>query len=92
MRIMKKIAFIIFLGGILTAGLFAQRSFLGLSFGASLPSEEFAKKSVAEDGGYALPGFVIEFQELMFLIIILASPALLPSVQIHLTGISFNKT
>lgn len=61
MRIMKKIAFIIFLGGILTAGLFAQRSFLGLSFGASLPSEEFAKKSVAEDGGYALPGFVIEF-------------------------------
>ena len=61
MRIMRKIAFIMFLGGILTAGLYGQRSFLGLSFGASLPSEEFAKKSLAEDGGYALPGFVIEF-------------------------------
>ena len=61
MRIMRKIAFIIFLGGILTSGLYGQRSFLGLSFGASLPSEEFAKTSLAEDGGYALPGFVIEF-------------------------------
>ena len=61
MRIMKKTAFIIFLGGILTIGLYGQRSFLGLSFGASLPSEEFAKTSIAEDGGYALPGFVIEF-------------------------------
>ena len=61
MRIMRKFAFIIFLGGILTAGLYGQRSYLGLSFGASLPSEEFAKKSLAEDGGYALPGFVIEF-------------------------------
>jgi opacity protein-like surface antigen len=61
MIIMRKIAIIIFLGGILTAGLYGQRSYLGLSFGASLPSEEFAKKSLAEDGGYALPGFVIEF-------------------------------
>ena len=58
---MRKIAFIIILGGILTAGLYGQRSYLGLSFGASLPSEEFAKTSLAEDGGYALPGFVIEF-------------------------------
>jgi opacity protein-like surface antigen len=58
---MRKFAFIIFLGGILIAGLYGQRSYLGLSFGASLPSEEFAKKSLAEDGGYALPGFVIEF-------------------------------
>lgn len=61
MRIMRKIGFIIFLGGILTSGVYGQRSFLGLSFGASLPSEEFAKTSLAEDGGYALPGFVIEF-------------------------------
>ncbi len=61
MIIMRKIAFIMFLGGILTAGLYGQRSYLGLSFGVSLPSEEFAKKNLAEDGGYALPGFVIEF-------------------------------
>ena len=58
---MRKIAFIVFLGGLMASGLFGQRSYLGLSFGASLPSEEFAKKSLAEDGGYALPGFVIEF-------------------------------
>ena len=58
---MRKIAFILFLGGLLASGLYGQRSFLGLSFGASLPSEEFAKTSLAEDGGYALPGFVIEF-------------------------------
>ena len=38
-----------------------QRSFLGLSFGASLPGEEFAKKNLEEDGGYAEQGFVIEF-------------------------------
>ncbi len=58
---MRKIVFIISLCGLLTSSLFSQRSFLGLSFGASLPSEEFAKKSLQEDGGYALPGFVIEF-------------------------------
>jgi opacity protein-like surface antigen len=61
MSIMRKIAFSIILGGLLTTSLYAQRSYLGLSFGASLPSEEFAKKNLAEDGGYALPGFVIEF-------------------------------
>jgi hypothetical protein len=58
---MRKIVFILFLGGLLASSLDGQRSYLGLSFGASLPSEEFAKKSLAEDGGYALPGFVIEF-------------------------------
>lgn len=58
---MRKIAFTVFLGGLMASGLFGQRSYLGLSFGASIPSEEFAKKSLAEDGGYALPGFVIEF-------------------------------
>lgn len=42
-------------------GATAQRSFLGLSFGGSIPGEEFAKKSLEEDGGYATPGFVIEF-------------------------------
>jgi opacity protein-like surface antigen len=61
MTIMRKIAFTVFLGGLMASALFGQRSYLGLSFGASLPSEEFAKKSLAEDGGYALPGFVIEF-------------------------------
>ena len=40
---------------------YGQRSFLGLSFGGSLPGEEFAKKSLEEDGGYAENGFVIEF-------------------------------
>jgi len=45
----------------MSASLNGQRSYLGLSFGASLPSEEFAKKSLSEDGGYALPGFIIEF-------------------------------
>jgi hypothetical protein len=39
----------------------AQRSYLGLSFGGSIPGEEFAKKSIVDDGGYALPGFVIDF-------------------------------
>ena len=58
---MRKIAITIILGGILAAGLYGQRSYLGLSFGASLPSEEFAKTSLAEDGGYALTGFIIEF-------------------------------
>ena len=61
MIIMRKIVFLVFLGGLMTSGLNGQRSYLGLSFGASIPSEEFAKKSLAEDGGYALPGFVIEF-------------------------------
>jgi opacity protein-like surface antigen len=58
---MRKIAFTIILGAMLSASLNGQRSYLGLSFGASLPSGEFAKKSLSEDGGYALPGFVIEF-------------------------------
>ena len=40
---------------------YSQRNFLGLSFGASLPGEEFAKKSLDEDGGYAENGFVVEF-------------------------------
>ncbi len=48
------------LGLSLTAG-YGQRSYLGLSFGGSLPYEEFASKSLLEDGGYALPGFVLEF-------------------------------
>jgi hypothetical protein len=61
MTILNRILFIMLLGGLLTSSLFSQRSFLGLSFGASLPSEEFAKKNLEEDGGYALPGFVIEF-------------------------------
>lgn len=39
----------------------AQRSFAALSFGASLPGEQFAKKSLVENGGYAEKGFVIEF-------------------------------
>jgi opacity protein-like surface antigen len=58
---MRKIAFTIILGALLSAGLNGQRSYLGLSFGASLPSGEFAKKNLSEDGGYALPGFVLEF-------------------------------
>jgi len=58
---MRKITYTIIVGAILSASLNGQRSYLGLSFGASLPSEEFAKKSLSEDGGYALPGFIIEF-------------------------------
>lgn len=58
---MRKIVLLLFLGGLLASGLYGQRSYLGLNLGASLPSEEFAKTSLAEDGGYALPGFVIEF-------------------------------
>ena len=46
---------------LIVTGGYSQRNYLGLSFGASLPSEEFAHKSLEEDGGYALPGFVIEF-------------------------------
>jgi len=40
---------------------YSQRNYLGLSFGSSLPNAEFAKKSLEEDGGYALNGFVLEF-------------------------------
>ena len=61
LRMIKRFIFTFLLGGILTICLHAQRSYLGLSFGASLPGEEFAKKSLEEDGGYALPGFVVEF-------------------------------
>lgn len=43
-----------------TAG-YSQRHYVGLSFGGSLPREEFASKSLAGDGGYALPGFVVDF-------------------------------
>ena len=39
----------------------AQRNYLGLSFGGSIPSEEFAKKDLLQDGGFAQNGFVIEF-------------------------------
>ena len=39
----------------------SQRNYLGLSFGASFPSEEFAKTSLEEDGGYAMKGFALEF-------------------------------
>ena len=46
---------------LIVASGYSQRNYLGLSFGGSIPSEEFAKKSLFEDGGYALPGFVIEF-------------------------------
>lgn len=58
MRRRITLLFLLFL--IVTTG-YSQRNYLGLSFGGSLPSEEFAKKSLAEDGGYALPGFVLEF-------------------------------
>jgi opacity protein-like surface antigen len=58
---MRRIGITYILGGILSLCLHGQRSYLGLSFGASLPSEEFAKKSLEEDGGYALPGFVVDF-------------------------------
>jgi opacity protein-like surface antigen len=34
---------------------------MGLSFGASIPGEDFALNSLTEGGGYALPGFTIEF-------------------------------
>jgi hypothetical protein len=57
----RKIGFTLVLGALTAISLYGQRSYLGLSFGASLPNEEFAKKSLAEDGGYALPGFVVEF-------------------------------
>lgn len=56
----RKIVILFTLCFIVTSG-YSQRNYLGLSFGSSIPSEEFAKKSLYEDGGYALPGFVIEF-------------------------------
>jgi hypothetical protein len=59
-RILRKSAVTVLIC-LLTSGLYAQRNYLGLSFGAALPGEEYAKKSLEEDGGYALPGFVIEF-------------------------------
>lgn len=39
----------------------AQRNYFALSFGASIPSGEYAKKSLLEDGGFAQQGFVVEF-------------------------------
>ena len=60
LTIRRIFSIVLFLSLVLSTG-YAQRSYLGLSFGASIPSEEFANKSVIEDGGYAEPGFVIEF-------------------------------
>jgi hypothetical protein len=57
---MKRFITIIILSLIITTA-YSQRSYLGLSFGGSIPGEEFAKKSLVDDGGYALPGFVIDF-------------------------------
>ena len=34
---------------------------MGLSFGWSFPGDDFARKSLTGDGGYALDGFVVEF-------------------------------
>jgi opacity protein-like surface antigen len=58
---MRKICSIIGLLLIVASSGFSQRNYVGLSFGSSLPNEEFAAKSILEDGGYALPGFVVEF-------------------------------
>ncbi len=58
---MKRYLAVLSLPCLILAGGYSQRSYLGLSFGASLPSEEFARKSLPEDGGYALQGFVVEF-------------------------------
>jgi hypothetical protein len=58
---MRRILVILVLTGIIYTAGYGQRSYLGLSFGGSLPNDEFAKTSLQEDGGYALPGFVIEF-------------------------------
>lgn len=58
MRRRITLLFLLFL--IVTTG-YSQRNYLGLSFGGSIPGEEFAKKSLVEDGGYALPGFALEF-------------------------------
>ena len=58
---MRRILATLFLTSILVTTGYSQRNYLGLSFGGSFPSEEFAKTSLQEDGGYALPGFVIEF-------------------------------
>ena len=40
---------------------FSQKSYLGLSFGASLPKQDFALNSLDENGGYALPGLLLDF-------------------------------
>lgn len=47
--------------GLVATGVSGQRNYMGLSFGVSLPGEEFAIKSMPGSGGYALPGFVLEF-------------------------------
>ena len=58
---MRRLLTILFLFCLMISSTYGQRNYLGLSFGASLPGEEFAKKSLAEDGGYAEEGFVVEF-------------------------------
>lgn len=58
---MRKITLFLCLLGFLPEGGSGQRHYVGLSFGGSIPGEEFAVKSLQEDGGYALPGFVVEF-------------------------------
>jgi len=58
---MRRILTILFLICLVISSAYSQRNYLGLSFGGSLPSEEFAKKSLDEDGGYAEKGFVLEF-------------------------------
>ena len=56
----RRIAILCLIFLIVTTG-YSQRNYLGLSFGASMPGEEFAKNSLTEDGGYALTGFALEF-------------------------------
>ena len=58
---MRKTALIAILALSLNLPSNAQRNYLGLSFGGSIPSEEFAKKDLLQDGGFAQNGFVIEF-------------------------------
>jgi opacity protein-like surface antigen len=58
---MKKMTLFLCLLSFLTASGSGQRHYVGLSFGGSIPGEEFAAKSLQEDGGYALPGFVVDF-------------------------------
>jgi len=56
----RRISILCLLSLIYASG-YGQRNYVGLSFGGSIPSEEFAKKDLFEDGGYALSGFVLEF-------------------------------
>ena len=57
---MKRLIIFLLLSGFVTET-YSQRSHVGLSFGLTLPRDEFALDNLQESGGYALQGLMLDF-------------------------------